>query len=236
MPPLVFIAYSRKDEPEKNELVSHLGVLQNLGLIEIWSDDRIAAGANRQHEIDSAISRATIAVLLITANFLSDAGENERLLQQLRRCHRHGLIILTVIAKSCAWKSVEWLAATHVRPGSEQPVWRDGGQHTDGHLAELTAEIQSIIAEIGQTGPVAIPFLIAAMTRREATDLFSQNLLAHNPDVTPGDVQRFEAFKAALFNHYPVNDVLKQYTIQRVNWKPLINPRTTIKQTILETI
>ena len=48
MPPLVFIGYSSKDEPEKNELVSHLGVLQNLGLIEIWSEDQITAGADRQ--------------------------------------------------------------------------------------------------------------------------------------------------------------------------------------------
>ncbi|MCB0168619.1 MAG: toll/interleukin-1 receptor domain-containing protein [Anaerolineae bacterium] len=236
MPPLVFIGYSSKDEPEKNELVSHLGVLQNLGLIEIWSEDQITAGADRQREIDRAISRAKIAVLLITANFLNTVGENERLLQQLRRCHRQGLMVFTVIAKPCAWKSVAWLTSTRIRPMGEQPIWRDGGQHADGHLAAIAEEIQSIVTTIGQPDPIDLPFLIAAMTRSEATDLFTQDILAHNPEVTPGEVKRFEAFKAALFDYYTLDDLLKQYASQRTNWKPPINARVTIKKTVLEAI
>ena len=43
--PVIFISYSHKDEREKDRLLSHLGVLQHEGLIGLWSDDRIGAGA-----------------------------------------------------------------------------------------------------------------------------------------------------------------------------------------------
>lgn len=35
--PLVFISYSQKDEPEKEQLLAHLAVLQQAERLELWS-------------------------------------------------------------------------------------------------------------------------------------------------------------------------------------------------------
>ena len=45
--PTVFVSYSHRDEEEKDDLLSHLGVLEQAGLpLEVWNDDRIGAGAS----------------------------------------------------------------------------------------------------------------------------------------------------------------------------------------------
>ena len=61
--PVVFVSYSLKEEEEKNQLLSHLGVLRAVGLIELWSDDRILAGAARKWAISKAISDASVAIM-----------------------------------------------------------------------------------------------------------------------------------------------------------------------------
>ena len=43
--PSVFISYSRKDEEWKDRLVTHLGVLEQEGLLDLWDDRRIELGA-----------------------------------------------------------------------------------------------------------------------------------------------------------------------------------------------
>ena len=42
--PTVFISYSHKDEEWKDRLVTHLGVLQQQGLLDLWDDRRIERG------------------------------------------------------------------------------------------------------------------------------------------------------------------------------------------------
>ncbi|MGB7875532.1 MAG: hypothetical protein WBL25_14200 [Anaerolineales bacterium] len=42
--PSVFISYSHKDEKWKDCLVTHLGVLEQEGILDIWEDRRIEAG------------------------------------------------------------------------------------------------------------------------------------------------------------------------------------------------
>jgi hypothetical protein len=65
--PSVFLSYSHKDEVWKDRLKTHLGVLD----LETWDDRRIEAGANWFEEIQDAMAHASVAVLLISADFLT---------------------------------------------------------------------------------------------------------------------------------------------------------------------
>jgi serine/threonine protein kinase len=70
MKPTVFISYSHKDEKEKDELMAHLGILHHRAqAIEVWVDDQIEPGTDWTEEIERAISRAKVAILLVTSNF-----------------------------------------------------------------------------------------------------------------------------------------------------------------------
>ena len=69
--PKVFISYSHKDEEWKNRLVTHLSVLEQQGHLTTWNDRDIIAGTDWLPEIEEAIEEADVAVLMITANFLT---------------------------------------------------------------------------------------------------------------------------------------------------------------------
>lgn len=62
----VFLSYSRVDEGWKERVVGHLQVLSGEGLLEVWDDLRIAAGASWEEEIGDASEQARVAVLLIS--------------------------------------------------------------------------------------------------------------------------------------------------------------------------
>ncbi len=142
----VFISYSYKDEKEKDELLTHLGVLQGVGLIQVWSDDRIGAGDDWRQEIDQAIGQARVAILLISANFLtSDFILNQEVPALLRRHESEGLIIFPLIAKACAWRVVDWLAKMQVRLKDERAIWSGAGLHTNEALAAVAEEVAAIV-------------------------------------------------------------------------------------------
>jgi len=144
--PKVFISYSHKDEAEKEALLSHLGVLQQGGLIELWSDDRIIAGVDWKQEIRTELAQAHVVILLITANFLnSDFIRGREIVPVLERREREGLIVLPVIAKACAWKTVSWLSGMAVRPRNGRPVWSDAGVHQDEDLMTIAEEVAQIV-------------------------------------------------------------------------------------------
>ena len=71
--PTVFISYSHKDEVWKDRLLPHLRVLEHEGILEEWDDRRIGAGDDWYPEIERAMARASVAILLISADFLSSS-------------------------------------------------------------------------------------------------------------------------------------------------------------------
>ena len=145
--PTVFVSYSHKDEKEKNALLAHLGVLGSTGLIDLWSDDRIGAGADWESEITQAITKAKVAILLISANFLTSKFILQKEVPELlKRRDKEGLTVFPVIAKACAWKTVDWLASMNVRPKNGNPVWGGGGSHIDEDLAVIAEEVADIIS------------------------------------------------------------------------------------------
>ncbi len=144
--PVVCIFYSQEDEKEKNKLLSHLGVLQDAGLIDLWSDDRIGAGVDWEAEISQAVAQARVAILLISANFLtSDFILGKVVPTLLKRRESEGLIVFPVIAKACAWRTVDWLTKMNVRPKNRKPVWSDAGSHVDEDLASIAEEVAATI-------------------------------------------------------------------------------------------
>jgi hypothetical protein len=150
--PTIFVSYSHKDETEKDKLLVHLGVLQRAGLINLWSDDQIGAGAAWEPEITAAMAQARVAILLITANFLnSDFILRQEVPSFLKRRKDEGLTIFPVIATACAWRMVDWLAAMNVRPKNGRPVWSDGGSHVDEDLAVIAVEVATIIKKVDES-------------------------------------------------------------------------------------
>jgi hypothetical protein len=145
-PPSIFVSYSHKDEAEKSQLMSHLGVLGHAHRAKAWSDDQIAAGANWKGEIFQAIDGAKAAVLLITANSLtSDFILKTEVPRILDRRGRGGLQVVPIIGRPCPWQQHTWLTDMNVRPKNGDPVWRDSAVHADAKLTDIVNEIAQML-------------------------------------------------------------------------------------------
>src|SRR5436305_2521814 len=115
--PTVFVSYSHSpdDEVWKDRLVRHLKSLEREGF-EVWHDRRIDGGADWQPEIERAMERAVVAVLLVSADFLGSEFIRETEVPYLLERRRAGaLTILPLIARPCGWDQEEWLAGMQCR-------------------------------------------------------------------------------------------------------------------------
>jgi len=94
----VFVSYSHRDERWLRRMLVHLRPLQNEGVIDVWSDTRLRPGDDWKSEIEQALESASVAVLLVSADFLASefVVENE-LPPLLRAAETNGTAILPVI-------------------------------------------------------------------------------------------------------------------------------------------
>src|ERR1043165_3365545 len=83
----VFCSYASKDEPLFRRLETHLGVLKWQRLISTWDARQIVPGANRFEEIDRRLEKASIILLLVSADFL--ASDYCYLTEMQRALERH---------------------------------------------------------------------------------------------------------------------------------------------------
>jgi len=139
--PTVFLSYSHQDETWKERVSRQLRVV---GELEVWDDRRIAVGTDWYPEIEGAIERAQVAVLLISDAFLTSkfilGVEVPRLLQ---RRQTDGLTVLPVIVRPCAWQTVDWLAKIQCFPkdGRALALYRRKAD-ADEQLAALTLKVR----------------------------------------------------------------------------------------------
>jgi len=146
--PTVFVSYSHEDEGWKDRVVQHLKVLEPEGVLEVWHDRSIGAGADWQQELESAMERAAVAVLLVSADFLSSEFILEiEVPYLLERRTAGALTIIPVIARHCAWNEVAWLSGIQCRPKDGIPLARpkDREYEVDEALAALASEIRKIL-------------------------------------------------------------------------------------------
>ena len=100
--PTVFVSYSRADSDCLDRLRVHLRPLQRESAIEYWDDRSLIAGERWRDEIEAALARARMAILLISADFLaSDFVAESELPVLLAAAEGHGTTILPVILKLC---------------------------------------------------------------------------------------------------------------------------------------
>ena len=145
--PKVFISYSHKDEDWKDRLVAHLRVLEQEGALDVWDDRRIAAGADWRPEIEETIQQATVAILIISKDFLTSRFiREEELTRILARRSRQELRVIPVIAEPCAWQAVEVLQGLQARPKDGRALSAGSEHQIDTDLSDLALEIRESVS------------------------------------------------------------------------------------------
>lgn len=69
--PTIFVSYAHEDSDWAKRIRTMMQPLQRTHAVEVWDDRRIQASKDWHAEIDRALSRARIAVLLVSPDFLA---------------------------------------------------------------------------------------------------------------------------------------------------------------------
>jgi hypothetical protein len=98
--PKIFVSYSHRDPKALQELARFLNPLGREGLIVNWTDNQIKSGEDWHDQIDQALATATVAVLLVSQDFLnSDFIFGTELPRILARADAGEMTVLPIFLK-----------------------------------------------------------------------------------------------------------------------------------------
>lgn len=104
----IFISYSLADKKYRDELVKHLEKTGITAQFNIWSDKDILPGENWENEIQRALEKAEIILLLVSPDFMaSEYIRRKELPQSLQRNRWGQAIIIPIILRPVVWQDLK---------------------------------------------------------------------------------------------------------------------------------
>ncbi len=139
----LFVSYCHEDEKWLRRLLVHLAPLLRHEPIEVWCDTHLAAGDDWRGEIDRAIRQASIALLLVSPDFLaSDFIARNELPPLLVRAQAGGLRILWLAVSHSSFSSTD-IAAYQALNDPKRPLKGLKPVEVDRVLVEVCGQILS---------------------------------------------------------------------------------------------
>jgi hypothetical protein len=118
----LFISYVHEDEQWLHRIMQHLQPLVTAGTITIWSDENIKAGQFWHKELDQAIGRARVALLLVSPSYLRSNFVAEQEIPALIRAAEERRTRLTWILLSEATYQSTPVAKLQAAHNLDQPL------------------------------------------------------------------------------------------------------------------
>jgi hypothetical protein len=144
----VFISYRHTDKEYLDELTVHLRPLEKSQRLDIWSDQRIKAGAQWKHEIESALQRAHFAVLLVSSDYLaSDFIVDNELPVLLTKAKEQGVRILPLILRPCRFSRDTHLNGFQAINSPDIPLTSLDRWERDKYYDRIAREIEDMLGE-----------------------------------------------------------------------------------------
>lgn len=142
----LFISYSHQDKEYLQRLLVHLRPLERAGKIELWSDTQLRAGDRWKTEIQTALERATIAVLLVSADFMASQFivDNE-LPPLLKSAEERGTKILPLIVKPCRFVRDPDLSQFQAANDPSRPFILLSEGEKEALLDQVAAEVERFV-------------------------------------------------------------------------------------------
>ncbi len=142
----VFYASAHEDEGFRSTLDKHLSLLQRQGIIAAWHDRQIVPGADRAQAIDEHLERASIILLLISADFLaSDYCYGVEMQRALERHQTNEARVIPILLRPVDWKGAPFAHLLPL-PTNAQPITSWSNQ--DAAFAEVAAGIRRAVEDL----------------------------------------------------------------------------------------
>jgi hypothetical protein len=145
----LFISYSHEDIKWLQAIKQQLAVLEIEGLLDVYEDTRLQAGEDWYQRLHTEMLSAKVALLLISASFLSSKFIRDEEVPRLFDRHAEaGMRIYALLVRPCAWEQVKWLTKLQLRPQDSKlkiKAVSEFKEARDRILANVTNEIACIV-------------------------------------------------------------------------------------------
>ena len=147
----LFYSYSHKDENLRNELETHLKLMNRQHLISSWYDRNIEAGDDWKRNIDENLERADIILLLVSPDFIaSDYCYEVEMKRAMERHAKREARVIPIIVRDVSWtlSPVSELQALP-RNGKAITLWDD----KDSAWRSVSEDIERVINSFEELNP-----------------------------------------------------------------------------------
>jgi len=147
----LFISYSHKYRAFLEQFWIHLSPLEEDYGLQRWDDTRIQPGDIWLDEIERALKRAQVALLLVSPDFLASAFIRRKELPPLFEAAKNeGLTILWLPIRACSWKRHRQIEQ-YQSVGSLDPTLAEmGDAERDRSMVRITDQIHDVFQRIQQ--------------------------------------------------------------------------------------
>lgn len=144
-PVKIFLSYSDRDERLKKQLDSHLGPMDRRGDLQIWNEQKILAGENRNKEISKHFEEADIILCLISPNFISsDYCYTIELPRALAKKRSGEARVIPILLRDVDWQKTPFgELGLQILPKDGKPIAR--AYSRDATLTKVAQEIARVI-------------------------------------------------------------------------------------------
>jgi len=142
----VFVSYSSSDKQYLEEIKKHFKPFENQ--ISFWDNSQILPGQNWKNEIQSAIEKTKVIILLLSADFLaSDFILSNELPSLLKAAENDGAVILSVILRPCLFEVVDELNQYQRMNPADIPVLKMEETQREELYVNLVRQTKRILTE-----------------------------------------------------------------------------------------
>src|SRR5579884_1091889 len=144
----IFFCYAHEDEELLKKLKAHLKPLQRQGLLDVWHDRDISAGAEWEKEIKDHLDSAQIILLLVSPDFMeSDYCYSIEMRRAIQRHEQGEARVIPIILRPVLWKGAPFSKFQSLPKDGKPVVSRDWYTQDEAFL-DVASEISEIIEHV----------------------------------------------------------------------------------------
>src|SRR6266849_1902829 len=145
------VSYSHRDDRYRQQLETHLSLLQRQGLLSVWHDRKIDAGTEWKGQIETHLDSSELILLLISPDFLaSDYCYDTELKRALERHDAGTVRVVPIILRPVDWQHAPF-AKLQALPKDGKPISRWANR--DDAFADVVAGIRRTVRELRANTP-----------------------------------------------------------------------------------
>ncbi|MFK7932772.1 MAG: TIR domain-containing protein [Saprospiraceae bacterium] len=100
----LYLTFVEEDLKAFKKFRKHLSLLEDRGIVEIWSKDEVLPGTNVEEAIKKQLNKADMVLFLISIELLTDPDIRKLELKiALQRVKKKQTKILPILYRRCAW-------------------------------------------------------------------------------------------------------------------------------------